>query len=453
MSTRDDRNNAGIHGGYAVKDMRIFGMRPKKKVVRDNVQVGGNIWDKLAGKSPKVINKWKSAPEQYDTLLSLNDIPDILTYDNGHVVTANLHRGQRKLFLGELECLIRVYKTIEDPSNLLVVYAGAAPSHKTHYLALLFPDVKFLLVDPGEINMFMYANGVSHRKKPYDGIIHLKTKPGSQYNGRSATTSNIAKFIERSEDQIFIYEDLFTDAMCDNLAKTRMKIVFMSDIRTREGDDEVSNSDLIWNLSQQHGWICRMGKAVVISMLKFRCPFLDPENTNRTKFEPYMEESFEQSKRFGIDFVKDYADGVFRYFDGDVQLQCFAGVKSTETRLITNGQETREYDQIEFESKLYYFNCVMRSMVKHPHQYAGHPELPGCDMCNDCAKEMYLWEKYLEVRPLCNSTNNETIFQLVQGLNVVNLPLIGRDTTHGHFFGVNANYLWMTWNRRAKKYR
>lgn len=60
----------------------------------------------------------------------------------------NVHNGQLKLFLTELQFLTLCLRTHDAPAT--VVYAGSAPSNKMSYLANLFPNVKFVLVDPHE---------------------------------------------------------------------------------------------------------------------------------------------------------------------------------------------------------------------------------------------------------------------------------------------------------------
>lgn len=60
----------------------------------------------------------------------------------------NVHNGQLKLFLTELQFLTLCLRTHDAPAT--VVYAGSAPSNKLSYLARLFPNVKFVLVDPHE---------------------------------------------------------------------------------------------------------------------------------------------------------------------------------------------------------------------------------------------------------------------------------------------------------------
>ena len=54
-----------------------------------------------------------------------------------------IHWGQRKLLLSEIEFLTKY-----GVSGATVVYAGAAPGTHTRYLLELFPELKFVLVDP-----------------------------------------------------------------------------------------------------------------------------------------------------------------------------------------------------------------------------------------------------------------------------------------------------------------
>lgn len=58
------------------------------------------------------------------------------------------HWGQRKLLLSEIEFLSK-YSRSED----IVVYAGAAPGIHIPYLSELFPELSFILVDPGRFGI------------------------------------------------------------------------------------------------------------------------------------------------------------------------------------------------------------------------------------------------------------------------------------------------------------
>jgi hypothetical protein len=59
---------------------------------------------------------------------------------------ANLHHGQRKLFVAELQCLTHFLRSAAEPA--VAVYAGAAPGHHIPFLLKLFPGVEWHLYDP-----------------------------------------------------------------------------------------------------------------------------------------------------------------------------------------------------------------------------------------------------------------------------------------------------------------
>ena len=58
----------------------------------------------------------------------------------------NLHHGQRKLFVSELQCLTHFCR--DAAARLVVVYAGAAPGHHIPFFLRLFPGVEWHLYDP-----------------------------------------------------------------------------------------------------------------------------------------------------------------------------------------------------------------------------------------------------------------------------------------------------------------
>lgn len=90
--------------------------------------------------------------------------------------------------------------------------------------------------------------------------------------------------------------------------------------------------------------------------------------------------------KFRIPYYKDSFD----YLDGDLYLQEYAPISSTETRLICkkNAKMTK-YKLEEYEGKLFYFNRVMRSSY-YKHRY----NIDYVDHCYDCSKFMYLINEY-----------------------------------------------------------
>jgi cap2 methyltransferase len=99
----------------------------------------------------------------------------------GEVKTVN-HWGQRKLLFSEIEFL-----TLYGEKDISCIYAGAAPGTHIKYLSNLFPEVKFILVDPSQ-------------------------------------------FTVKSNDKITLIEDFFTDKIAEKYSD--IPNLFISDIRT-----------------------------------------------------------------------------------------------------------------------------------------------------------------------------------------------------------------------------
>jgi len=83
--------------------------------------------------------------------ITLDDVKGTLPYIPGeNVITPNTHRGQRKLFLSELEfltlwCKNNMINVQRDSDKLpYVVYVGAAPNNKMFLLYKLFPHFTYI---------------------------------------------------------------------------------------------------------------------------------------------------------------------------------------------------------------------------------------------------------------------------------------------------------------------
>lgn len=116
-----------------------------------------------------------------------------------------------------------------------MVYAGAAPGRHIPYLARLFPELKFFLVDPADFDV-----------KPTERII--------------------------------VRQDFFTEGTVKELQQTYKdeKIVFISDIRT--GDPKIMEQQEVEehvqkDMQMQMNWVLDLKP--VASMLKFRLPWSD----------------------------------------------------------------------------------------------------------------------------------------------------------------------------------
>ena len=109
----------GIHVGYSGGNDKLMPKRSYKQSYAD--------LDKTIAlfSAPEYAAFYKSAP----TAITLADIPAREKYVTGDsILKINLHNGQLKLFLTELQFLTRVLPE-RSGANTFVVYAGSSPSH------------------------------------------------------------------------------------------------------------------------------------------------------------------------------------------------------------------------------------------------------------------------------------------------------------------------------------
>jgi cap2 methyltransferase len=143
-----------------------------------------------------------------------------------------IHWGQRKLLMSEIEFIQMCLPPLEK--RCVVIYAGAAPGTHVAILSEMFPEHRFVLVDPAE--------------------FHL----------------------EVDGDRIITHTALFTDELAQEL-KSKYEgwhVLFVSDVRStdheRESEEENERRIKI-DMEAQAQWhkILRPFK----SMLKFRLPY------------------------------------------------------------------------------------------------------------------------------------------------------------------------------------
>jgi len=92
-------------------------------------------------------------------------------------------------------------------------------------------------------------------------------------------------------------------------------------------------------------------------------------------------------------FRLPWGKGVTRFLDGKLLLPVWGKQTTTEALLIpdADGKE-KEYDHIQFEERMFYFNTVRRVQY-YRHSVVG---VRGLDHCYDCASEVFIMGKYLE---------------------------------------------------------
>jgi len=248
----------------------------------------------------------------------------------GEMITVN-HWGQRKLLMSEIEFLTRCVEPIGD---FTVIYAGAAPGSHTNYLADMFPNCHFVLVDP-------------------------------------------APFVAWETDKVSIIQDYMTEEIAERYKDTP-NVLFVSDIRTANprvmSPAEVEERVKVDN-QLQIDWIEKMDPEA--SLLKFRCPYYDPKE--HEKFKQNLKEGEEDT----------YLN--YKYYKGDIYLPVWGRQSTTETRLyVPKRREMMNYEIKRYEGQCFYFNTETRVMY-YPHDI----KVPGLDHCFDCRSEVKIVEDYL----------------------------------------------------------
>ena len=238
--------------------------------------------------------------KKFKPYLTIDNNSAKLQYGSGKSsYNLGLHIGQRKLLLSEVQFL-------NNNTQKYCIYPGSAPSHKTHFLSTLFPDVKFILIDPNIFEIKIVENNGLFRKQQHNDIVML-------YHGfptNSLTYSKLKKkkneiieklndneideminFIKSSNHKIYIIEDFMTNKLALILKKLGT-CNFISDIRSNVTNTSPVDFDIVWNRSMVHNWISTLQPE--ISMVKFRVPYFnESENFDDYKF---AQESFNTSK-------------------------------------------------------------------------------------------------------------------------------------------------------------
>eukprot|EP00331_Platyophrya_macrostoma_P032011 CAMPEP_0176438832 /NCGR_PEP_ID=MMETSP0127-20121128/19548_1 /TAXON_ID=938130 /ORGANISM="Platyophrya macrostoma, Strain WH" /LENGTH=306 /DNA_ID=CAMNT_0017822917 /DNA_START=397 /DNA_END=1317 /DNA_ORIENTATION=- len=178
-----------------------------------------------------------------------------------------------------------------------VVYAGSAPGTHIPFLAFLFPEHKFYLIDPSEFRL----------------------KPGLGDDVYS---------------RIIVRNDYFTDELALQYANELPDLLFISDIRTadpNEQDNETVELMVRNDNAKQKDWINIMKPKK--SLLKFRCPYPD--------------------RALGKENLSMFA--------GEIYLQPYSAPTSTETRLVPYDSLLEiQYDNVKYEEQLYFHNHHIR---------------------------------------------------------------------------------------------
>ena len=93
-------------------------------------------------------------------------------YDDSILKTLdNLHWGQRKLLMSEIEFLTNNYHLYEPNRKKYLLYVGASPGHHINYLLKMFPDIHYVLYDVVPTGVHKHPNVTFHKMFFIDNMI------------------------------------------------------------------------------------------------------------------------------------------------------------------------------------------------------------------------------------------------------------------------------------------
>jgi hypothetical protein len=345
--------------------------------------------------------------KEHSPILTIDDIKECLPYEP-HTSNRNmgLHIGQRKLLLSEVQFLTK-------HNTPYCVYAGSAPGHKTHLLSNMFPDIKFILIDPNKFDLVLTNKNskITHRNEPHPDIIHLyyeyPTKSNAYLNNKNMSNMNtsdckkMVDFIQTSSFKVFIIEDYMNISIANMLKK--LNCTFISDVRSNVDETAPSDFDIIWNTAMVYNWINKLQPEM--TMIKFRIPYYN-EVSDFDKYKHIYKTDFKIAKKSGIDFIQHYKDSVFKLSKCTLYIQAWKGSASTEMRGYIAKKDINNiitYDIKDIECKCYYYNKILR-MCYHINNNA-NKNSHFCN-CNDCAIENSIWVEYIDKINQTNSVDH-----------------------------------------------
>lgn len=294
----------------------------------------------------------------YNYIIGPNDNDDdINIYDNenNQMDKIKLNRNHK------VKSIIYKYSDLNNelPKDIIVKYDITYPRPKTvvHWgqLKLLLTTIVFLMrvTEKNDKNVVLIYAGSATGDATN---ILIDMFPYIEWYLIDPRKHN--KYLYKNKKVKEIRKEYFTDKTAkyysDKFHNRKHKLLFMSDIREGTEDEKI-----IDNQQSQVKW----HKIIKpdYSYLKFRCPY---------------------------EIQKDYD-----YYDGEIFLQFYAPLSSTETRILFKNKLTKKkYNSDEFQGKMSFFNRVIRpgfhkSLIKENDIF---------DNCYDCVYFGYIIKNYLK---------------------------------------------------------
>jgi GNAT superfamily N-acetyltransferase len=300
----------------------------------------------------------------------------------------NLHRGQRKLFLGELALFA---ETLEPDSEGVVVYAGAAPGNHMPYLASLYPRLTFHLYDPAP---FSPAARAHPRLVTYSQFFTNET--AEEWSAGGAQASQHGR-----------------------------PALFLCDIRLGGDTAHKFEEGISADMAAQAEWT-RLMHPLRASMLKFRPPYLAGGTAK------FQDKALPKTTQL-------------QYLSGRLMWQCWPPVYSGELRLVVDTRPARlddaMYPVAQYEAAAYTHNAITRPWARYSDREELVSLVPGYVGNWDARAEVEIWEQYSgrAAAGEVAARMNQLTKVIKQNIAVKGLPLLcGKPEGSGLIAAMNA---------------
>jgi hypothetical protein len=177
-----------------------------------------------------------------------------------------------------------------------------------------------------------------------------------------------------------------------------------------------------------------------LSMLKFRLPFFnEPESIDISKYQEF----FDSATKYGLNWNnKDWLRGEYPFFAGEIELQCWQGAYSKETRMFVTqdaviNNEIVFYNVKEYDEKFNFFNNITRFSLFYANPLAN--EDLGFDHCYECSATAKVFIAYMAKNP-----KFDYVKMLYKLNSVLKIRIKDRNIAfgHGHLFPEHG-FQWM----------
>lgn len=336
-----------------------------------------------------------------------------------------IHYGQSKLFFTELELFNLALDSVNDKG--IMVYVGAAPCYHITMLKYMYPNVKFVLIDPANFYLAKIP-GVEMK------AINIKTDRTA-----SELWDTCLKYM--AEYDFIIINGLFDPDFAKAIAEhpDPAQIMLVSDIRAKTARPDIEartdmdaeeklrctsspgDIDILRDLALQAIWYHHLtvkGGKLKAYMYKHRCPFMSEEDYAFTLQSTTYDDLFDEVKALTGHSIKDlYVANQILEPKGEPYLQTRCGQTSSEVRLIDvapKGQGLKTEWQLRntkhFENILFAHNLFNRRFFMFDTPVV-NTNLGLC-RCYDCARHCQLLKDYVERRGISEKGLEHDIIQL-----------------------------------------